>query len=195
MCISINHVVAHGIPKDQVIKEGDLVTLDIAVESLGWYSDGAWTYICGRGDETRRRLLRAAWSATAEGIRRAQAGGRMGDIGEGVTGKAASFGCHVLKEFVGHGIGFEVHEEPNVPYFGRANSGSPIVPGMVLTIEPIVSLEDTGIKTLGDGWTVVTEDGTLTAQFEHTIAVFGRKTEVLTLPTEYRENYPDYPPY
>ena len=196
VCISINHVLTHGIPRDQRLEEGDMVTVDSAVVSGNWFSDSAWTFLCGgQGDESSRRLLKSAWQATREGIEKARAGSRMGDIGEAVEKTAAGYGCSVCREFVGHGVGFDLHEEPSVPYFGTAGTGLPVVPGMVITIEPIVTLGSGESKTLHDGWTVVTVDGSLSAQFEQTIAVFGQYTEILTLSKEYTDPLPDYPPF
>jgi len=195
VCISINNIAAHGIVKNYRFREGDVVTVDCAVSQDGWYSDSAWTYIAGEGNESTRRLVKAAWQATLSGIEKATAGNRVGDVGHAVAEKANSLGCSVLREFVGHGIGYQVHEGPNIPHFGSPATGRPIVPGMVFTVEPIVTLEDTAIKTMQDGWTVVTEGSVPAAQFEHTVAVFSAHTEILTLAEEYRESHPEKPPF
>ena len=187
VCASVNHVAVHGIPGDHDLRDGDIFTVDLTVEKGGWHGDSAWTYIVGQGSVDTRRLLRASRSATVAGILAAKAGGRFGDIGEAVEGVASRYGCSVLDRFVGHGIGREIHEEPMVLHTGEAGTGRPIVPGMVFTIEPILSLGGSEVFALDDGWSMVTSDHSLCAQFEHTIAVFGDRTEVLTWP------YPDTP--
>lgn len=195
LCVSINHVAAHGIPQDQYLSEGDVVSVDSAVDVDGWYSDGAWTYLVGEGDVIKKRLIKAAWQATRAGILQSRALRRIGDIGNAVTKVAKKYGVTVLKGFTGHGIGYELHEPPNIPFFGERDTGGPIVPGMVFTIEPIVALGDGEIKTLLDNWTVVTANGELTAHFEHTLAVFGDHTEVLTLNEDLFSDSMEYPPY
>lgn len=195
ICISINHVAAHGIPGQQFLQEGDLVTVDSAIVMDGWYSDGAWTYLAGEGDPTKKRLIKAAWQATRDGIGAAKALGRMGDIGYAVRRRAERYGATVLEGFTGHGIGNALHEAPNVPFIGEKGTGEPIVPGMVFTVEPILAFGDGKVKTLLDNWTIVTAGGELTAHFEHTVAVFGRYTEVLTLDGETFAAYPEYPPF
>ncbi|MEW5817165.1 MAG: type I methionyl aminopeptidase [Spirochaetota bacterium] len=181
VCTSVNNVAAHGIPSDYSIQKNDVVSVDLTVIIDGWYGDGAWTYIAGEGVPDRVRLVKAAWNTTMAGITAAKAGGRMGDIGYAIHQTAQKYGCTVLEDFVGHGIGTEFHEEPMVFNIGCRNAGIPIVPGMVITIEPIVCLGKPETKILDDGWSIVTQDGSLCAQFEHTIAVFGHKTEILTL--------------
>ncbi len=193
--ISVNSIAAHGIPGEYALEEGDIVCIDIGVVFDGWYADGAWTYMCGRVSADAIRLVRAAWSATASGIRVAQAGGRIGDIGYAIQETVARFGCSVIEDFVGHGIGKEMHEDPIIPPFGKRGTGTPIVPGMVFTIEPVVCLGKPDIGMLTDGWTMVTKDGSMTAQYEHTIAVFSRKTEVLTLTKNSTSTALDFPPY
>jgi methionyl aminopeptidase len=195
VCISVNNIAAHGIIKDYRFREGDVVTIDCAVSQDGWYSDSAWTYIAGEGNESTRRLVKAAWQATLSGIEKARAGNRIGDVGQAVAQKADSLGCYVLREFVGHGIGYKVHEGPSVPHFGTPSTGQPIVPGMVFTVEPILTLAETSLKTLPDGWTVVTEGNMPAAQFEQTVAVFSAHTEILTLAEEYRQNCREEPPF
>ena len=195
VCISINQVAAHGIPGDTVIGKGDIVSVDTAIVKDGWYSDAAWTYVAGEGDSTVKRLVKAAWQATLEGVRAARAANRIGDIAAAVQERAHKYGCSVLDGFTGHGTGFALHEGPNVPFFGEAGTGQPIVPGMVLTVEPILAAGRGKVKTLCDNWTIVTSEGELTAHFEHTIAVFGNRTEILTLEPEIFSTYTEYPPY
>ncbi len=194
-CISINHVAAHGIPTDYILKDGDIVSVDAAIVKDGWFSDGAWTYIVGEGDNTRKRLVKSAWQATRDGITAAKALNFIGDIGWAIQNRVRSFGLSVLTGFTGHGTGFQLHEGPTVPHVGEKGSGQPIVPGMVFTIEPIVSLGNGEVKTLHDKWTIVTSEGDLTAHFEHTIAIFSRVTEILTGGSNLYEEYPDYPPF
>ena len=195
ICASINQVAAHGLPSSILLEEGDLVTIDITVELGGWYGDGSWSFLVGRGSPDSRRLLKAAWLASMAGIQAAVAGNRLGDVGYAVGEMARKYGCGVLENFVGHGIGRSIHEEPMVLPTGAPGEGLPVVPGMVFTIEPILTLGEGKTKTLEDGWSVVTTDGAPCAQFEHTVAVFGETTEVLTLKTAGRGGVLPLPPY
>ncbi len=195
ICASVNHVAAHGIPTDIPLAEGDMVTIDITVELAGWYGDGSWTYLVGRGTPDQRRLLKAAWLASMAGIKAARAGNRLGDVGYAISSMAVKYGCRVMDNFVGHGIGRDIHEEPMVLPVGERGLGQPIVPGMVFTVEPILTLGSGKTKTLEDGWSIVTTDGSPCAQFEHTLAVFSQKTEVLTLQTAAAGGILPLPPY
>lgn len=195
ICASVNQVAAHGRPTAMRLEEGDLVTIDIAVELGGWYGDGSWSFLVGRGSPDNRRLLKAAWLASMAGIQAAQAGNRLGDVGHAIYQVARKYGCEVLENFVGHGIGRDIHEEPMVLPVGKSGEGLPVVPGMVFTIEPILTLGEGKTKTLEDGWSVVTIDGAPCAQFEHTVAVFGKTTEVLTLKTAGQGRVLPLPPY
>ena len=188
VCTSVNQVACHGLPGDYALMEGDIITIDITAEVDGWFGDAAWTYSVGRLDNDSRRLIKAAWSASTAGIRAVKAGARMGDVGYAVQMAAARYGCRILDKFVGHGIGREIHEDPMVLHTGEPETGAYIVPGMVITVEPIVTLGKNETKTLDDGWSIVTCDGMRTAQYEHTLAVSGRKTEVLTT-SEETENF------
>lgn len=194
-CISVNTVAAHGIPGAYVLSEGDIVSIDVAVEKNGWYGDGAWTFSTGGVDKDGIRLIKAAWQSSLSGVKNAKAGNRFGDLGAAIAGKASQFGCAVVRDLAGHGIGKHLHEEPKILHFGEPGTGSPIVAGMVFTVEPIISFGDIQLKVLGDGWSQVTKDNSRTAQFEHTVAVFGSRTEVLTMSQLRIEDYPDYPPY
>jgi methionyl aminopeptidase len=187
VCTSVNQVACHGLPSSYVLQEGDLITVDISTELDGWCGDAAWTYRLGRGDSDARRLVKAAWQATLAGIAAARAGNRLGDVGWAIGRIAARYGCGVFENFAGHGIGQAIHEEPLVLPLGEPDTGRPIVPGMVFTVEPILTLGAPRSKVLGDGWSMVSEDGSLCAQFEHTLAVFSRRTEVLTLPAGEQE--------
>ena len=195
VCISVNNVAAHGVPDSYTLCEGDVVSVDIAVMTDGWYGDGAWTYVVGKPKKDVIRLLKATWQAVAEGIDNARPGKRFGDIGYAIQERAASFGCSVLGDFVGHGIGKELHEEPKVLNFGDKNTGMIIVPGMVFTIEPIITLGAAEVKHLGNNWSFITADGSVSAQFEHTVAVFKERTEILTFSQNDIRKHVDFPPY
>jgi len=194
LCISVNNTAAHGIPDQYTFERGDIVSIDTTIDVDGWHGDGAWTYIVGDGSPDARRLLRAAWQANLAGIKNVRAGGQLGDIGEAISRTAASFGCSVIQDYVGHGIGRNLHEDPLVPNFGEKGQGEKIVAGMVFTIEPIVCLGGKDVKVLEDGWTVITADGSLSAQFENTVAVFENRLEVLTLSSQRLEDFLDEPP-
>ncbi len=195
ICASVNNVAAHGVPSDYVLEEGDVVSLDITVRAGGWHGDAAWTYIVGKGSVERRRLLRAAWSACLAGVKAAVAGGRIGDIGCAIQAASRKLGCSVAEDYVGHGIGREMHEDPMILNFGEQDTGMRIVPGMVFTVEPIVSLGAAEFRLSADGWTLATEDGSVSAQFEHTVAVFKDRTEVLTFSHGDIFSHLDFPPY
>jgi methionyl aminopeptidase len=180
ICASVNNVAAHGVPTDAVLEEGDVLTLDTTVRVGGWHGDAAWTFLVGEAGPDARRLVKAAWAASLAGIRAARAGGRLGDVGEAVQDVARKYGCSVIEDYVGHGIGRALHEDPMVPNFGQHDTGTRIVPGMVFTIEPMLNLGGRETHVASDGWTLVTSDGSLSAQFEHTVAIFRDSTEVLT---------------
>jgi len=195
ICTSVNNVAAHGVPGSYELQPGDLISVDISAQIEGWHGDGAWTYVVGEALPDSRRLLKAAWQATMSGIEAAKAGARLGDVGAAIEESARRYGCSVLDKFVGHGIGLGMHEEPMVLNFGKRGTGQPIVPGMVLTIEPIVCLGIPEAHVLGDGWSIVTDDNSLCAQYEHTVAVFSDKTEVLTFSAGNKIRNGDLPPY
>ena len=180
ICASVNNVAAHGIPSNRKLDDGDLLSLDITVSVNGWHGDAAWTFLVGQGSPDSRRLLRAAWAASLAGIRVARAGNRIGDVGAAIQEAARKFGCSVIEDYVGHGIGRAMHEDPMVLNFGAADTGMRIVPGMVFTVEPMLNLGARDVHVATDGWTLVTTDGSLSAQFEQTVAVFRDYTEVLT---------------
>jgi len=180
ICVSVNDVAAHGVPGREKLVSGDIVTIDVAVLSEGWYGDVAASFAVGELSAEKQRLLETARSALAAAIQVARAGGRMGDLGAAVLAIAEPQDCVVLPEFVGHGIGGKLHEEPIVPHTGRRGEGLPIVPGMVFTIEPALSLGAAALQKEPDGWSLRTRDRSPVAQFEHTVAVFADRTEVLT---------------
>ena len=195
ICASVNNVAAHGIPDDTSLEEGDVVSIDITVSLEGWHGDGAWTYVVGEPNPDAARLVRAAWRANMAGIRAVEAGAHFGDVGAAISEAARELGCTVVQDYVGHGIGEKLHEDPLVPNYGEPGQGMRIVPGMVFTVEPIVSLGGRDVSTLEDGWTVVTADGSLCAQFEHTLAVFSDRVEVLTLADFDQAASVDRPPF
>ncbi len=194
ICTSVNNVAAHGIPSNRELETGDILSIDITVSVDGWHGDAAWTFIVGEGSPDGRRLLRAAWNASLAGIRMAVAGNRIGDVGAAIQESARRFGCTVIEDYVGHGIGRAMHEDPMVLNFGVADTGLRIVPGMVFTVEPMLNLGGRDVHVSSDGWTLVTADGSLSAQFEHTVAVFRDYTEVLTYSHGDIFESPDFPP-
>ena len=195
ICASVNNVAAHGVPSDHPLEEGDVVSLDITVKSLGWHGDAAWTYTVGAGSAESRRLIRAAWKACLAGVKAAVAGARIGDVGSAIQEAAKEMGCAVVEDYVGHGIGRSMHEDPMVLNFGEVDTGTRIVPGMVFTVEPILCLGSPEVRSVsGDGWTLATRDGGVSAQFEHTVAVFRDRTEVLTFSGGDIFAYLDFPP-
>ncbi len=181
ICTSVNNVAAHGRPSDYELQTGDLVTVDLSAERSGWRADGAWTYGVGRISSEGRRLQRAAWRATLAGAAAARAGARLGDIGAAILAEAARAGCTVVREFTGHGIGTNLHEPPSVPHTATRGSGEPIVPGMVFNVEPVLTLGSGEVTKLDDGWSYITADGSLAAQYEVTVSVRSNRTDILTL--------------
>jgi len=181
ICISVNDEVVHGIPSRRALQEGDLVGLDFGVVHRGFFGDAAVTVPVGRVPEAAQRLLAVTREALARGIAAAVAGGRVGDIGAAVQGWVESQGFSVVREFVGHGIGRRLHEPPQVPNFGARGTGPVLEEGLVLAVEPMVNAGRPEVRTLGDGWTAVTADGSLSAHFEHTIAITAAGPEILTL--------------
>lgn len=195
LCVSVNNVAAHGLPDAYVIRPGDLVTVDASASRDGWMADAAWTFGMGGLGNDARRVLRAGWRATIAGCRACVAGNRMGDIGSAISKEAARHGCTVVREFTGHGIGRELHEPPAVPHEARTGEGEPLVPGMVLNIEPVVTNGSGGVTLLDDGWGYVTSDGSLSAQFELTVAVIASDTLILNLGGTSVHEAPREPPH
>lgn len=180
VCVSVNEEVVHGIPGERKISEGDLVSIDAGALVDGWYADAAITLSVGSVSPSARRLVDTTRRALEEGIARAVVGHRVSDISCAVQQQVEREGFGVVREFVGHGIGRALHEEPPVPNFGAPNTGPRLQPGMVLAIEPMVTLGRHEVEILADGWTAVTKDRSLAAHFEHTVAVTERGTEILT---------------
>lgn len=182
VCISVNDEVVHGIPSPRrVLQEGDIVGLDFGVVLKGWYGDSAVTVPVGRVSEAARRLLEVTSGALAAAVGAARPDARVGDLGAAVQGHVEPLGFSVVRDFVGHGIGRRLHEPPQVPNFGVPGTGARLRPGMVLALEPMVNAGRFEVETLDDGWTAVTQDGSLSAHFEHTVAVTEDGPEILTL--------------
>lgn len=181
VCISINEEVVHGIPSpDRVLAEGDIVSLDVGVKLEGWCSDSAWTFAVGEVDGDTDLLLEITRRSLDAAVEAATPGNHVGNIGAAVVETVAGTGLAIIRDLVGHGVGREVHEDPQVPNVGRKGYGPLLRPGMVLAIEPMLSLGSEAIRTLDDRWTVVTSDGTRSAHYEHTVAVTREGPQILT---------------
>jgi methionyl aminopeptidase len=181
VCVSLNQEVVHGIPSPKrVLAEGDLVSVDVGVKLDGWCADSAWTYPVGQVSAQARALLSVTERALDAAVEAALAGHHVGDIGAAVVRTVEGTGYGIIRELVGHGIGREVHEEPQVPNVGRSGHGPLLREGMVLAIEPMLSAGSPNVRTLRDGWTVVTVDGALTAHFEHTVGITAQGPRILT---------------
>jgi methionyl aminopeptidase len=179
---SINEVVCHGVPDaDTIIRDGDIINLDITLEKNGFIADSSKTYMVGTVTPAARRLVRVAQEAMWQGIRQVRPGAHLGDVGAAIERHAKKNGYSVVREYCGHGIGREMHEEPSVLNYGRPGTGAPLREGMTFTVEPMINQGTRRVSTADDGWTVVTDDGKLSAQFEHTVAVTRTGVEVLTL--------------
>lgn len=182
-CISINNVVIHGIPnKETVIKEGDIVSIDVGACLNGFHGDNAWTYPCGDISKKAQDLLNATKESLFKAINVARIGSRIGDIGSTVQNYIEARGYSVVRKFVGHGVGAKLHEEPSVPNYGIAGRGMRLLKGMTIAIEPMVNIGSYDVKVLNDGWTTVTIDGELSAHFEKTIAITEDGPLILTDP-------------
>lgn len=171
LCASVNEEVVHGIPSRRVLKEGDIIGLDLGAIVQGFYGDGAITVPVGPISQPVKTLLRVAEEAMAKGIKQAMVGNRLSDISHAIQTEVESHGFSVVRDFVGHGIGRQLHEEPQIPNYGHPGQGPRLQVGMVLAIEPMVNMGAPHVKVLEDAWTAVTKDGSLSAHFEHTITV------------------------
>lgn len=181
LCVSINDEVVHGIPgKDRIIKEGDIVSIDLGLAHKGMITDAALTVAVGNVSGDVRTLIAETERSLYKGIAAARPGGRIGDIGAAIEAVARGHGWGIVRELGGHGVGHAVHEEPYVPNYGKKGTGPILKPGMVLAIEPMFMLGDEAIRVMPDGYTVVTRDGSLSAHFEHTIAITKNGVEILT---------------
>jgi methionyl aminopeptidase len=181
LCLSPNSWVVHGIPNGYVLKDGDILSIDCGAIVEGWHGDAAVTVPVGRVDDAARRLIETTERAMWAGIAQVRAGNRLSDIGHAVEKVAAAPGYGVVREYVGHGIGTRMHEEPQVPNYGRPGRGLRLEVGHALAIEPMVNEASSESRVLDDGWTVVTRDGSRSAHFEHTVAITPQGPEVLTL--------------
>lgn len=185
---SVNEVVCHGVPSaSTMLRDGDIVNFDITLEKDGYIADSSKTYLVGTVDPAARRLVQTTYDALWMGIKAVRPGARLGDIGHAIERHAKRAGYSVVREYCGHGIGREMHEEPQILHFGKPGTGLTLREGMVFTIEPMLNRGRRGVRTEEDGWTVVTQDGSLSAQFEHTVAVTANGVSVLTLRPDERK--------
>ncbi|PWI58638.1 type I methionyl aminopeptidase [Sulfoacidibacillus thermotolerans] len=180
-CISINEELVHGIPGDRKVQAGDIVTVDIGAQYRGYHGDSAYTYAVGEISPEAKRLLDVTEASLYEGIKQAQVGNRLSDISHAIQVYVEARGMSIVREYVGHGIGQEMHESPQIPNYGPPGMGPRLKPGMVLAIEPMVNLGGPEVRTLLDNWTVVTEDHSLCAHFEHTVAIAEDGPQLMTV--------------
>ncbi len=180
VCVSVNEVICHGIPGERILCDGDIVNVDVTPILNGYYADANKTFFVGEPGPDAKKIVRVARKSLGRGISMVKPGNTIGDIGWAIQRYAESNGCSVVREFVGHGIGFDFHEPPQVPHFGRRGEGIRLVPGMVFTIEPMINLGKKDLIILDDKWTAVTKDRSLSAQFEQTILVTEEGFESLT---------------
>ena len=180
VCVSVNEVICHGIPGDRVLEEGDIVNVDVTSILNGYYADASKTFFAGEPGEDARKIVTVAKNSLRTGLRQVRPGKTIGDIGWAIQQYAEGEECSVVREFVGHGVGLDFHEPPQVPHYGNRGEGVPLVPGMVFTVEPMINLGKKDLYILDDEWTAVTEDGSLSAQFEQTVLVTPTGFESLT---------------
>ena len=180
ICTSINHVVCHGIPDDKTLREGDIVNIDVTLIVDGWHGDSSRMFAVGDVPRKAERLMQVTYEALMRGIAAVKPGATTGDIGAAIQSYAEAERCSVVREFCGHGLGQLFHDEPNILHYGRAGEGVMLKPGMLFTIEPMLNLGKSSVKVLADGWTAVTRDRSLSAQFEHTVGVTDDGVEVFT---------------
>jgi methionyl aminopeptidase len=181
ICTSVNHQVCHGVPGERKLKAGDIVNIDITVIKDGWHGDTSRMFFVGEPAIQARRLVEITYECMWLGIVAVKPGARLGDVGHAIQSHAEESGYSVVREFCGHGIGSKFHEEPQVLHYGKPGTGIVLEPGMTFTIEPMINAGRKDIRMLADGWTVVTKDHSLSAQWEHTVAVTGTGHEVLTV--------------
>jgi len=180
VCVSVNEVICHGIPGKRALMDGDIVNVDVTPILDGYYADANKTFFVGTPGPDAQKIVRVARRCLEAGMSAVRPGNRIGDIGWAIQTYAESQGCSVVREFVGHGVGLEFHEAPQVPHYGRRGEGILLIPGMVFTVEPMINLGEKDLKVLDDKWTAVTCDGSLSAQFEQTILVTETGFESLT---------------
>ncbi|MFA7665200.1 MAG: type I methionyl aminopeptidase [Burkholderiaceae bacterium] len=179
-CTSVNHQVCHGIPGDRVLKSGDIVNIDITVIKDGFHGDTSRMFMVGEPSIAARRLCQVTWECMWLGIDQVRPGATVGDIGHAIQRYAEAQGCSVVREFCGHGIGRNFHEDPQILHYGRPGTGPKFAPGMIFTVEPMINAGRREIRELADGWTIVTRDRSLSAQWEHTVLVTETGHEILT---------------
>jgi methionyl aminopeptidase len=180
VCVSVNEVICHGIPGQRVLNDGDIVNIDVTSILNGYYADANKTFFVGAPDTDATRIVSIAGDCLKRGMSEVKPGNTLGDIGWAIQTYAESQGCSVVREFVGHGVGFDFHEAPQVPHFGNKGAGMTLIPGMVFTVEPMINLGRKELRILDDNWTAVTKDGSLSAQFEQTVLVTEDGFESLT---------------
>ncbi len=180
-CISVNEELIHGIPGKRIIRNGDIVSVDVGAKIHGFHGDCAGTYPCGEVSEETKRLIEVTRQSFFEGIKYAKAGNRLGDISAAIQEYVERHGYSIVREYVGHGIGEDLHEDPSVPNYGKAGRGPRLVKGMTLAVEPMVNMGAAAIRVLDDDWTVVTKDGSLCAHYENTILITDGEPEILTM--------------
>ena len=180
-CTSINHVVCHGIPNDKPLRDGDIVNIDVTLIVEGWHGDSSRMYLVGDVPRRAQRLVEVTYECLMRGIAAVRPGATTGDIGHAIQSFAEGERCSVVRDFCGHGLGRLFHDEPNILHYGRPGEGVPLKPGMLFTIEPMINLGRPHVKLLSDGWTAVTRDRSLSAQFEHTVGVTETGAEIFTL--------------
>ena len=180
-CISVNNAVVHGIPGDYILRDGDIVTVDVGAEFKGFHGDCADTFPCGTVSAEAEKLIRVTRRSFYEGLRFATQGHRVSDISHAIQTYVESNGFSVVRSFVGHGVGAQLHEEPEVPNYGTAGHGPRLLPGMTLAVEPMVNVGTYEVRVQRDGWTAVTADGKLSAQYENTVCITDGEPEILTV--------------
>jgi len=181
ICTSVNHQVCHGIPGDRVLKNGDILNIDVTVIKNGFHGDSSRMFAVGEPSVQARRLMQITYECMWRGITQVRPGARLGDMGAAIQAHAERHGYSVVREFCGHGIGRKFHEEPQVLHYGRPGTGLELEPGMTFTVEPMINAGKAAIRELADGWTIVTKDHSLSAQWEHTVLVTQDGYEVLTV--------------
>ena len=180
LCISVNEQVVHGIPSDSPLKEGDIISVDCGAIKNGYYGDHAYTFTIGEVSDEIKQLLKVTEESLYLGIEQIRSGNRLGDVGFAVQNHAEKHGYGVVRELVGHGLGTQMHEDPELPNYGRRGHGKKMKDGLVLAIEPMINLGTEKVAQLDDGWTIVTQDGKASAHFEHDVAIVGGKPEILS---------------
>lgn len=182
LCVAVNDEVVHGIPNGRVLKEGDIIAIDVGAVLNGWHGDTTRTYAVGKIDAEARRLMDVCYESLEAGIEAARPGAKLTDISHAIEQRVVEDGFKVVRNLFGHGIGRQLHEAPSLPHYGPAGDGPELRPGLVITIEPMIVAGSNKVHTLEDGWTIVTDDGSWSAQYEHTVAITDNGPEVLTLP-------------